>query len=301
MMEKNNIIPNDYNDNNFVLYVIGNGFDIAHGLHTTYEDFRQWLLAQKNDSFVHAFETLYPNVKNERGLWCDIESALGQILLKDAINYDQNYQYCPDEVNNENSSLDAYECGYNIKNVVKVLPILLKEWAESIELDGHTSIFEFAQNAHFLTFNYTRTLEHIYGVKEGEVFHIHEAVIENRPLVVGCGDNYFEEDDYTPEDDSVDIVKIKNLLLQCKKPVDTILQEPTTLKWLKRLKDVSNVVVFGHSCSQVDKPYFEEISKNISPDATWTIYVHNTKDNDKYLLFAKTITKEEQKVVINYS
>ena len=298
MMERKSIISNDYNR---VLYVIGNGFDIAHGLHTTYEDFRQWLLKQRNGPFIHSFEKLYPNVKNERGLWCDIERALGQISLKDAIYYDQNYQYCPDEVNNENSSLVAYRCGYHINNVVKVLPILLKEWAESIELDGHTPIFNFAHNAYFLTFNYTKTLEDIYGVKKENVLHIHEAVNEKKPLVVGCGDNYFEEDDYNPGDDSVDMNKIKNLLLQFKKPVKTILQEPITHKWFKSLKDISNVVVFGHSCSQVDKPYFEELSKNISSDATWTIYVHNAKGIDNYLLFAKSIKKEGQKVVIKNS
>ena len=35
------------------LIVIGNGFDMAHGLKTSYKDFIEWYWAQRADSFKH--------------------------------------------------------------------------------------------------------------------------------------------------------------------------------------------------------------------------------------------------------
>ena len=46
-------------------------------------------------------------------------------------------------------------------------------------------------------------------------------------------------------------------------------------------KDVKEVYVYGHSMGDVDKPYFMEIKRHISPDANWFIYILNSKDEKK--------------------
>lgn len=45
------------------LYIVGNGFDLAHGLKTKYNDFRNWLEESGFHSFVNRMEALYPDVK----------------------------------------------------------------------------------------------------------------------------------------------------------------------------------------------------------------------------------------------
>lgn len=40
------------------LYLFGNGFDIAHGIHTPYSSFREFL-SQEHDSFLTRFEAMY--------------------------------------------------------------------------------------------------------------------------------------------------------------------------------------------------------------------------------------------------
>lgn len=35
------------------------------------------------------------------------------------------------------------------------------------------------------------------------------------------------------------------------------------------LKGIDSVIVIGHSCSDVDKLYFEAIAANVRPDAKW--------------------------------
>ena len=280
--------------NDSVLYIIGNGFDIAHKLPTTYEDFHKWLIENGHGYFVQAFESLYPDVKDCKGRWCDIEKALGSITLNSAVNFDLNYQYLSDEKLNQNSSLDEYTCGRNINNVVKVLPGLLLGWVKSIQLDNCPSIFEFVEKSRFLSFNYTRTLENIYGITEDKVLHIHEMVMENRPLVVGYGHSIFENDEYDTPNDNIDINLIIKLLSQCKKPVEAILREPKPKTWFENLREVSSVTVFGHSCSIVDKPYFETVAKSIQKDAYWHFYVHDRSNNIAIETFAKSIMKDQQ-------
>ena len=41
------------------LVIIGNGFDLAHGLKTGYSDFREWLLQHDQSGFVQSMERIF--------------------------------------------------------------------------------------------------------------------------------------------------------------------------------------------------------------------------------------------------
>lgn len=258
---------------------------------TSYEDFHQWLLDNGESSAVNRIESLYLNITNNEGRWCDVESALGSITLEEAINYDRNYQECPDEIYCEDSSHEAYRCGENLKNVVDILPGLLRDWVASISTKDISPKFEIIKDAKFLSFNYTRTLEDAYQIKTDNILHIHETIIENRQLVVGYGEARFEDDEYVPND-AIDVVLIKNLLSHCRKPVGAILKETKPKEWFKGLNEIESVIVYGHSCSKVDKPYFETVVRNIKPNALWTFYVHDENKNKSIKKFAKSILKD---------
>lgn len=288
-----NLIPSYIQKNKNVLYIIGNGFDLAHGMKTSYEDFHQWLLCNGASYAVYRLERLYPNLRNDLGRWCDLEAALGSVTLKEAIGYDKDFQDCPNEVNFEDSSHDAYRCGENLKNVVDILPGLLRDWVASITTNDVRPIFELNKGAKFLSFNYTRTLENVYQIKTDKILHIHETVIGDRPLVVGYGESRFEDDEYVPDDDAIDVVLIKNLLSHCRKPVDAILKEPIPKKWFESLGEIESVIVYGHSCSMVDKPYFETVADNIKANASWTFNVHDTNKNKSIEKFALSILTDK--------
>jgi hypothetical protein len=235
---------------------------------------------------------LYPNLRNDIGRWCDLETALGSITLKEAIGYDKDFKDCPNEVNCEDCSHDAYRCGENLKNVVDILPGLLRDWVASISTKDISPKFEIIKDAKFLTFNYTRTLENVYQIEAANILHIHETFIGNRPLVVGYGEARFEDDEYVSDDDTIDVVLIKNLLSHCRKPVDAILKETKSKEWFKGLNEIESVIVYGHSCSKVDKPYFETVVRNIKPNALWTFFVHDKNKNKSIEKFVKSILKD---------
>jgi hypothetical protein len=180
-----------------------------------------------------------------------------------------------------------------LKNVVDILPGLLRDWVASISTKDVSPKFEIIKEAKFLSFNYTRTLEDAYQIKTNNILHIHETIIENRPLVVGYGEARFEDDEYVSDDDTIDIVLIKNLLSHCRKPVDAILEETKPIEWFKDLNEIESVIVYGHSCSKVDKPYFEAVVRNIKPNALWTFFVHDKNKNKSIEKFAKSILTDK--------
>lgn len=281
-----------------VLYILGNGFDLAHNLPTSYESFHSWLENNGDKSFVRAFEKLYPNVKDDIGLWRDLESALGNVSLEHAIEFDWNYQECPDEFRCENSSHDSYRCGDNLRLVTKVLPSCFWEWALSIDLSNCEEVFKLCKDAYCFSFNYTRTLEDVYDMDLDKIHHIHGDIGNNKELVVGYGEALFEESHFESGYPEVNVELILNALRERRKPVSVIIQEPEFLKFMQSLSSVSSVVVYGHSCSKVDKPYFVEIAKYIKDNAHWTFYVHESDNNNFVKRYADSIRQENQLIEV---
>ena len=74
------------------IILIGNGFDLAHGLKTSYQDFLKWILKQKdyNTEGNIFLEHLY--YKQNLNKWIDIEGEYFNIL----VNYSRkNCLYIP--------------------------------------------------------------------------------------------------------------------------------------------------------------------------------------------------------------
>lgn len=44
-----------------VLFVIGNGFDLAHGMAMRYADFKQWLIENDRIDVIHELQSALPD------------------------------------------------------------------------------------------------------------------------------------------------------------------------------------------------------------------------------------------------
>lgn len=56
------------------LYILGNGFDVAHGIKSTYANFREFEISRENQKFVDLMDIFF---SNQTDFWSDIEAALG--------------------------------------------------------------------------------------------------------------------------------------------------------------------------------------------------------------------------------
>lgn len=81
------------------LFIIGNGFDIGHGLATQYWNFRTYL-EKMYPEFLYAFEEhyyIYPKMSDARKaelLWNELETNLANInedvIIENGVNMDMN-------------------------------------------------------------------------------------------------------------------------------------------------------------------------------------------------------------------
>lgn len=165
------------------LFIIGNGFDLAHGLPTSYSDFRQFLLS--NSGYIRTKKPIVPALftrgdacsdidamrmtlqlltrAESSSNWMDIEHALG------VLPYDM-YMKINTTDDNMLSIYKAINVAFN-----QFFGLMIK-WINSIDVTTVTAKSLFRdfidrENDQFLTFNYTSTLEDIYSVTN--ICHIH--------------------------------------------------------------------------------------------------------------------------------
>lgn len=267
------------------LYIVGNGFDLAHGLKTKYNDFRNWLEESGFHSFVNRMEALYPDVKNANGEWNDIETALGHFKMKDVIAYDKNYTDC-NTVGNV-----VLPVGNNIRSVTASLSGNLWKWIKSVDLLKTKRMFLLNENALFVSFNYTLTLETVYGIPQDKTWHVHGSISDKtNVLVIGYGvDEKFDNAPNPTAYNLTDDDKRRNMMADMVKRVPLYIDKFHKWNNFSKMKVIKHVKVIGHSCSKVDQAYFEDIANAISTDADWTFYYHASKSKKYYAKFAKDI------------
>ena len=259
------------------LFIIGNGFDIAHGIKSSYNDYHDWLVQNRYYDFVSYMESMFPCIKEgELLLWKDFEESIGlydpkKIHLKYFQGVD-SYQYAKE------TQLRVTE---RITPFVDMIPKTMIEWARNILGFPCTKVYEgLAQDCKYLTFNYTMVLESIYGIAPYNICHIHGCKDDDRIIV---GHNHRR--DPQEEDDNQLNVKmsrrnIVELMNKNEKPVMDIIRKNTA--FLNSLYDIQRIIVIGHSMAEVDMPYFEEIAKHINRDCIWRFYWHDPNEQDKF-------------------
>lgn len=274
------------------LYVIGNGFDIAHGIESKYSDFKEWVEKNKNRRIVDMMDIFF---SNERELWCDVETALGEY------NEDTIIEYCKPEEEFDYDHPTRSEAGIVDSPDSVFKPILDEfldsfiDWVNSISLNEIEKLPKLGidKDSTYLTFNYTETLEKIYEIPEDNVFHIHGSRLDSNQYVMGHSnlkalDSSYEESDFYFMNDTRE--KIISWMNELHKDTTSIIEHNNN--FFDSLCGIEQVIVLGHSLYAVDIPYFEEIHKNVKKDALW---IFSYYDNDD----VKRITDFVSKIRIN--
>lgn len=258
------------------LYIIGNGFDLWHGLPTSYEKFNEYAKETLCDS------ELYFNIEAaEKGPWYDFENSLATFDWQSF--YDAHDHT---DINAENfRPSEAFGLEDDLieqaDDLVSAIKECFREWIEDIDISVASEKMKFESNAMFFTFNYTSTLQYIYGIDDANIFHIHGRSDRFDDLIFGHGEERDEEPELDESGDSnrtmfsdaEDAAKYPFYAL--KKPVIEVIED--NRKYFKNLDGISDIVVIGHSLNEIDLLYYRELSKNIV-GCKWTVYIFSQKD-----------------------
>lgn len=264
------------------LYIIGNGFDIRHGLPTRYKHFKSYVA--KNDKELYDAIEEYIPAGDE---WNELESALGEIDYELIL---QNSEMFLVTYNTEDWS-DAYhhDYQYEVDKITRMLSARLKEqfadWVKGINIaDAYNSeqyIPPIPRESLYFSFNYTNTLQQIYAVPDAQIMHIHGNCSYDEDLILGH--SFRVEKSLNPcigPDQDIRIAEaydsIDKYFGNTFKPSKDIIKEENV--FFSSLKNVDEVIVLGHSLAEVDGEYFAEINKSIPKSARWIVALYKGEE-----------------------
>ena len=291
------------------LHIIGNGLDLAHDMESTYGHFERfaWKHAGKRGFHLGLLEEVYPGINRKTGrleLWSDLEKTLGNPDIKQA------YALCTEDIEAEEDHEIRYQPAmedapqYMLPAMFDSFQELFDEWVNSIVIyeDEGRVLPHFEADGLFFSFNYTETLEELYHIPRERIKYIHGRRNTSDDLIVGhCNDvdgskqlpvspMIYEYEGYN---------NVARAVNERRKKVSDIIE--SNIKYWRLLHNVNKVVVYGHSLSEVDLPYFRVIAKHVMRDAEWcfSIYYKNilekNKEVDKVRKFIKLLNLDEQK------
>ncbi len=307
------------------LYIIGNGFDRAHGLKTSYWDFRCYLNRYAKQ-FLVEFEKLYGHYpfdpdeyhvpkSKQKELMKRRDNALNETMWKtfeESIGNPEETEFdtiC-DSTIAAMKELDSGPIGIEDTlnlyfeeqfGFVKDLQNYLLKWAKKIELKNASIKKDSLKNNttdFFLTFNYTPTLECVYGIPVSHICHIHGGIppyCSHNP-VIGHGNRESimkwkkwkdENDILFDEGGSSKCRAIVNFYSRTFKDTEQMIGKH--MDFFHGLQRIEEVIVIGHSFGKVDIPYFEKIVEINGKDTPWTILYYSSTEKDSMERIVRTL------------
>lgn len=284
------------------LYIIGNGFDLAHDLPTKYADFRDWLkdvhyeIEKNNDytDFMVSMEQIFAHSSYNDGstieLWSDFENALGNLQIDQFIKKvadDNAIQDPEDEYYNDpgylaNQVHNFVEQIY-MQHALEYVRSLFREWILNIpnydDIEPCFTIEDIETEGLFLTFNYTNTLETVYNIQPEQILHIHGCIFQEGSEIIVGHENMYNRELYNEIEEElfgVDVeifpmmVEVMNGL---RKNTKQIIQQ--NKDWFENLKNqgIKEIYLYGLSFGEIDDAYYKEIYEQI-PDAHWIFAIY---------------------------
>ena len=154
------------------LFIIGNGFDLAHNLPTSFDPhFKNIARKYEHDNFWDIYQSC------EYDIWSNFENLLGCPDFNTLVEIFNGYapDYYSDRESDRDSIIYQVELNGNLQDA-------LCEFADNAEdslcdIQANDFIEQILDSeGYYINFNYTHTLEEIYGIPSEQILHIHGEV-----------------------------------------------------------------------------------------------------------------------------
>ena len=293
------------------LFIIGNGFDLAHNLPTRFNpDFKNIARKYEPDHFWDLYQS------SENDIWLDFENLLG---YPDFNTLEEIFDaYAPDYLSERESDRDGIiyqvELNGNLQDA-------LDEFAD--EADGFlrnikaNDLIEqiLDSDGYYISFNYTHTLEDIYDIPREQILHIHGEVGEDN-LELGYPKGNFAPEKYSYDvrgkgrgpynkieiEEYIDDIEdyyvrtaYTELFNKCKSFYKEIKIDLLKDFLNKNQCKFEEIIVYGHSCA-IDFDYFSYLNTKYL-NAHWRFYVRGTEQENNVLYLIKEYSINDADIV----
>ena len=268
-----------------IIVIVGNGFDVNHGLPSGYADFKEWL--KNNDINLFDFLNTYIDVK---GIWWNnFESSLSEINIPQLIR-DTPLKKSQTSIVGLPPSF-SHPASWRLDSVREALSLKFSEWVKTLDGVEIKKKNELPEACLYISFNYTNTLERVYGVEENRIVYIHGKASRDDELIYGHGKNQFvlendvmkkyhlhRSDDFftagtygNSESELTTRISYWQKYIQIGRYYDEL---------RSAVMDANKVCVYGLSFSEVDFPYLQWIVEK-NHDLKWRVSWHSKNDEKR--------------------
>lgn len=289
------------------LYIIGNGFDLMHGVKSSYRAFRDFL--GKNSDLRFYLECY---LKPE-DIWADFEEALGHINMDMMANpYTVGDMLDLAGFFDEDAGMAEYCMALEMaaepmQSITEDLDKRFRAWVEKLEPGTNDRpLKSLIHDDRVLCFNYTEFVETFYGVSEPNICYIHgcrkqkkgcrkdKLILGHKP---GASEKEYElirglrrKKSYRSQVIDVAQEGVVRLLSEYDEDLTKDSQSIIAAHrpFFDGLTNVEDVVVIGHSISPVDWDYFLEVAKT-APGARWYFGCHGIHDLENTMRLADAL------------
>lgn len=272
------------------LFIIGNGFDLYHGLPTSTYDFCEILSNKNIDGEIERALEIFMNYGVD---WGNYENSLSMLDL--------------DEIEERNLSMPDYMSDHEgdrdrtflkMRGYLNSLTFSIKESLSEMVKIANEQLFDekarfkniFNKKDAILSFNYTSTLEELYRIEGVPILHIHGYFDNKEELLFGYKDGKNAEEyrrlHFNQFDDSRDfyVDSQREYIARFYESWRKEIQLKKLLIFLHNIQNIDQICVMGHSMSYVDSEYMELIENKLSP-SKWYISQYNNSPSYMELSF----------------
>lgn len=256
-----------------VLYILGNGFDKAQGMATSYPEFYKYLTKHVKDGSA-LLNKMKSKITENVELWSSMESGLGEFTsaTNNAEEFDDFYFELSEHLQNylqkENEKFSPTndlknKFQFDFTTVSKYLGALDKERYNAF-INRHSFS---SKDISVITLNYTDTFEKILGLNAGvttkafssstnlrNIIHVHGRLGES--IIIGVNDEtQMDNEDFRNNDD------IKDCMIKLQS--NRIMKETRHIQCENLIANANIIVLMGVSLGETDLYWWELIGKNL--------------------------------------
>lgn len=262
------IVPQKLPKNINRIIIIGNGFDLAHNLPTTYNNLKN-IMHNQNPEIAKLMSVLFGNDTN----WSSAEANFGHTQVEvgtDGKIAADSIQAAAKILAFDDLPDDSYELAkLTFSEVQKGLHTMALQANRFLhitrQIDKYKSFF--TDDTYFINFNYTSTLENLYGIPTSNVLHIHGKAVDStsQKLFFGGVGTSYRGIDYPSKQENL-LRDVVASTLSWSKPTDALQVKIQLLQPV--IASATSIAVIGHSLSEVDASYFRLIH-NLNSNLAW--------------------------------
>lgn len=292
------------------LFICGNGFDMHHNLRTGYDSYREFLKTQYHqvyrqyEDFPYLFLPFIPG--KEYTPWTNVEQSLTieyRELMENAVSQDY-----PNLLSDSDSRWSDMEV--NVDILTEFLDSFtgkcFYEWISSIDCSHTVPDLNLALDALYVTFNYTDTLQVLYGIPESNILHIHGSLNRINPQYITNDtvraeiqfgspelnadqayrelERQYGDDDFYGASISLAVSTLCKALQRSSK--DLVVNYARLNEFLAH-HEINEVIIMGHTLTGADFPYYSDVILPKCHSALWTFMCYdNEKDIEQFLAIA---------------